>query len=54
MKRTYFCPKCKKFVKEWIVEPLGRGRFFHDISGGGMTVKVCKKCDAAIMEFVED
>ncbi len=56
MKKSYYCPTCKKFVEEWFVDPfiLGRGRDIHGITGGGMTIKICKKCNTALMEFVED
>lgn len=57
MKKSYYCPTCKKFVKEWYTDPfvMGRGRTIPSTpTGGGMTVKICKKCDTVLMEFVED
>ena len=57
MKKSYYCLKCKKFVKDWYVDPLvmGGGRTIQKaILGSGPTVKICKKCKTVLMEFVED
>lgn len=52
-KKEYFCPTCKKFVNEWYVDPLvfNRGRVF---TGSGPVVKICKKCNSALMEIVKE
>lgn len=58
-KVEYFCPKCKKFVKDFRVEPnfygLGTGLTgSRGLPGSGMVVKICNRCNTVLMELTED
>lgn len=58
-KVEYYCPACRKFVKEFRVEPnfygLGTGLTGkRGLPGSGMIVKICKKCNTVLMELTED
>jgi RNA polymerase subunit RPABC4/transcription elongation factor Spt4 len=53
-KKSYYCPNCKRFVKEWYVEPLAVVRGTLSTLSSGVTVKVCQKCNSVLMEFEEE
>lgn len=55
----YYCPKCKKFVKNFRVEPnfygLNTGLTGkRTLPGSGMIVKICEKCNSVLMELVKE
>jgi len=55
----YYCPRCKKFTKDFRVEPnfygLGTGLSgSKGLPGSGMIVKICKKCNTVLMEVTRD
>ncbi|MBU5688371.1 MAG: hypothetical protein QW474_00275 [Candidatus Aenigmatarchaeota archaeon] len=55
----YYCPTCKKFVKEFRVEPnfygLNTGLSGkRTLPGSGMIVKICEKCNSVLIELVKE
>ncbi|MFH8080450.1 MAG: hypothetical protein QXO84_01050 [Candidatus Aenigmatarchaeota archaeon] len=57
-KIEHYCPKCKKFVKKFRIEPnfygLNTGLTGRrSLPGSGMIVKICETCNTVLMEFVK-
>ncbi len=53
-KKSYYCPHCKKFVTDYIIEPQVTARTLSFTFASGPTVSVCKKCRSVLLELVED
>lgn len=49
----YFCPNCKKFVKEIRSEFGSKVMPGFNFPGGELPAFVCDKCDAPVMEFTK-